>query len=101
MQINKKLIKKNWLALLIAVFLLINVVLGMYNFLYLKNRKVQNIQKENPFAISPTKERDFIFNSISPEFTALTYEGRNINLSHLKGNVIILRFSKLLFLIVH
>lgn len=43
------------------------------------------------------EEKDFVFDSVSPELTAVAYDGRKISLSQFRGNVIILRFSKFYF----
>ncbi len=78
--------KKGFLFL-IAAILLINIVIAIYNFLYLKERKMQNAQIRTKALDNNREQNDFIFDSLSLEFETFAIGGQRIDLSEMKGKV--------------
>jgi len=84
-------LKRNWLYILIGILLLLNLVLGIYNFTSVRSEKGKSSKEK----LSPLSSPDESFyNSPAPDFAKDSVDGKRIRLSSLKGNVIILRFSR-------
>ena len=81
-------LKRNWFYLLTGILLLLNLVLGIYNFTSVRSEKGKSSKEKLP----PSDES--FYNSPAPDFAKDSVDGKRIRLSSLKGNVIILRFSR-------
>lgn len=85
--------KRNWFYWLIGALLLINLVLGIYNFSSINKEKAK-IPEREPIYSSFSQNEESFYNLPSPDFSKKSVNGKEIRLSSLKGNVIILRFSR-------
>ncbi len=90
-----KFIRKYWIIFSLFVLLFINLIWAIFTYQSLKNRKFENTPQESQFKGSYAEENIFTYDSVSPDFTASTWNGEEeITLSNMLGNIIILRFSK-------
>jgi hypothetical protein len=92
-------IKKRWFLLLIIFFTIINFALSIYNLSEIGKRRSNNSRILNQTAANiatankMAKENSY-YDSVSPDFIAMTIEGKKIKLSEAMGKLIILRFSR-------
>ncbi len=86
--------KRKGLYIVIGFLLIFNILLGVYNFFSLKRRDIRTFIREPDVAPSVMMDKQTFYNSLSPDFTKKAVDGRDIHLSTLKGNLIILRFSR-------
>lgn len=85
--------KRNWFYWMIGILLLINLVLGIYNFTSMRKERSKTSESEPLVPLSSKNDESF-YNAPSPDFDKKTVNGKEICLSNLKGNLIILRFSR-------
>ncbi|MFC2161684.1 TlpA family protein disulfide reductase [Acidobacteriota bacterium] len=91
-----KFIRKNWVYLLISVFIFVNIIFFVNNNLNKKDKAESLIQQESSQqiqAIIPVENTDF-YNRPCPELSLTSIDGEQIELKNLIGNVIILKFSR-------
>jgi hypothetical protein len=76
--------ERHTISTLLFILLSVNIGLGFYNYILLKKKKpADNI-------ISGSEK---YYDQIAPNFKKSVHDGSQIDLLHLKGNIIILRFS--------
>lgn len=92
-----KLIDKRWFNVVIATIFILNIFFVTYYFSVLKGQKTKNPQSLEEKLIRSQIEQvrsDELYNTPCPEITLTALNNRIIDLKELKGNVIIIKFSR-------
>jgi len=96
-------IRKNWFLLLLSLFVVVNVVLVLYNLVITKQKKneyqelINEIKQDNQTSnIKPSAPNTYMnsYDLPCPEISEYSVSGEKINLNNLVGDVILLRFSR-------
>jgi|GEM_PF-2004317 len=92
-----KLLEKRWLNIFIGIFIIVNAIFVIYNFVILKGQKASNPEsleeKLIQSQIDRIKRSEF-YNAPCPEIILTSIESKKYDLKDLIGNVIIIKFSK-------